>query len=427
MGTKMARIFAIFIIIFVIFSIDANALSPYRKKAPKEPSVEVNLFVLSGLKEDIYGASSAPVTSRPVIAPPEERRNPRSQSEEAVKKAAPEKAPPAPKKAQAAEPEKIVKVPEPKIEAPKLTPIAPQPEPAPIIDIPPLPNFITEEPKEPELSKLPEPKLKAPELPKKIEPVKIEPPKLSPPIVTAPKFVAPKAEIPDLEVPKFVAPEIPQPPKLPKISSDEETITVPELPTIEKQINADAQGTVYLPPPVFDEPKTVNIASEKNTKNLPSVSDLFGDTPRPPVERTATQEPKSLIGKPSLESVKIQQQSLPSLSQLPLSSEAPAMSVAFAEAEVDFPLTEQASLLEIVSEMQSNPNSIIKVVAYASGTPDQASQAKRTALARALSVRKFLKERDIDSERIIIRPMGNKATSGVPDRVDIFLTAKQGA
>lgn len=449
----------------------ADALNPYRKKAEK-PSVEINLIALRYLEDNIAPVQSAPVYAAPidrsVAAPRTIKRTPRSQPQAPAITAPRKVATPAPVAAPKITEPKAITRPKP-VQIPKIIEPANEVQipklvdnniPAPAISIPPLPSSIKADS---EVKPLPVPTFKAPEI-KAPEPIKIpeikapapvfepaptiEAPKFSPvsiaptpdvnqvvlptiPTFTPPAFEAPTISAPDLEIPKFEAPQVPEAPSLPNISSNDDQISVPELPAIEKQI-ADSSNTrtVNLPLPIFnDEP--VRSASNATKSELPPVSGLFGEAPIAPIAPVANIDPSLKpipnIGKPSLESVQIQAQSLPTLDSLPLSAEQPVLSVPFSEAEVDFPLSEQAGLLEIISNMHSNPNTTIRVVSYASGSPEQSSQAKRTSLARALSVRKLLKERDIESERIIIRPVGNKSTTGVPDRVDIFLTAKEGA
>jgi len=71
--------------------------------------------------------------------------------------------------------------------------------------------------------------------------------------------------------------------------------------------------------------------------------------------------------------------------------------------------------------MAANKTKVLNIIAYASGTAEQAGAATRTSLARGLAVRRFFLDRNIDRERINVRPLGNKSTEGVPNRVDIFL------
>lgn len=211
----------------------------------------------------------------------------------------------------------------------------------------------------------------------------------------------------------------------------------PPPPAIENK------GTNNTPRPSLDEPEAeFKNPNSPDSAALPSLDELFGNDntkqidnedrivvpPAPKVSAVPApppvKEPK--VGKPEIDTVMIKPQELPKISLPSFSEDKPHLSVPFAEAEVEFPISEQARLIEVVEMMNSDESLVVKVVAFASGTEEQASQAKRTALARALSVRKIFKERNIASDRMIIRPLGNKAADGVPDRVDIFLSKKTG-
>ena len=68
----------------------------------------------------------------------------------------------------------------------------------------------------------------------------------------------------------------------------------------------------------------------------------------------------------------------------------------------------------------------VNVVAYAAGTPDDPSTARRESLSRALEVRSVLIHAGLASPRIYVRALGASvsAPAGVsPDRVDVTVTA----
>ncbi len=74
----------------------------------------------------------------------------------------------------------------------------------------------------------------------------------------------------------------------------------------------------------------------------------------------------------------------------------------------------------VIRSMKSDDQLRIQLVAYASGAPDQASQARRVSLSRAIAVRSYLIEQGVRSTRIDVRALGNRPDSGGPaDRVDI--------
>ena len=79
-----------------------------------------------------------------------------------------------------------------------------------------------------------------------------------------------------------------------------------------------------------------------------------------------------------------------------------------------------AQLDRLAAAMSADEGLNIQLLAYAKGSDDQASQARRLSLSRALAVRGILMERGIRSTRMQVRALGNKTTSGNPDRVNIM-------
>jgi len=74
--------------------------------------------------------------------------------------------------------------------------------------------------------------------------------------------------------------------------------------------------------------------------------------------------------------------------------------------------------------MSSNDRLRAQIVAYAAGTNDTASQARRLSLSRALAVRSYLIEKGIASTRLDVRALGHQVDSGSPDRVDLTLAGR---
>jgi outer membrane protein OmpA-like peptidoglycan-associated protein len=98
--------------------------------------------------------------------------------------------------------------------------------------------------------------------------------------------------------------------------------------------------------------------------------------------------------------------------------------VIFAGANTDLPDQGKSTLDGVINALQADPKLRIELVAYASGSADQASEARRVSLARAISVRAYLIEKNIDSKRIEVRALGNRTDAGgVADRVDVLALA----
>ena len=66
----------------------------------------------------------------------------------------------------------------------------------------------------------------------------------------------------------------------------------------------------------------------------------------------------------------------------------------------------------------------LQLKAYAGGTNDSSSSARRLSLSRALAVRSYLIESGVRSTRIDVRALGRAADSGPPDRVDMILLVR---
>jgi outer membrane protein OmpA-like peptidoglycan-associated protein len=94
--------------------------------------------------------------------------------------------------------------------------------------------------------------------------------------------------------------------------------------------------------------------------------------------------------------------------------------VMFAPNVTDMPDQAKAALSTVVKALKADDQLRVQLVAYASGPADQASQARRLSLSRAIGVRSYLIEQGIKSGRIDVRALGNRTdVGGPPDRVDV--------
>lgn len=96
--------------------------------------------------------------------------------------------------------------------------------------------------------------------------------------------------------------------------------------------------------------------------------------------------------------------------------------VVFTGANTDLPDQAKPTLDAVVQALQADPQLRIELAAYASGSAEQASEARRVSLARAISVRAYLIEKGVDSKRFEVRALGNRTdgTAAAADRVDIL-------
>jgi outer membrane protein OmpA-like peptidoglycan-associated protein len=74
----------------------------------------------------------------------------------------------------------------------------------------------------------------------------------------------------------------------------------------------------------------------------------------------------------------------------------------------------------LAQKLRTSPQERIQLVAYASGSKDQAIEARRISLARAVAVRGYLIQRGVSSTQIDVRALGNRVKDGgSADRVDL--------
>ena len=79
----------------------------------------------------------------------------------------------------------------------------------------------------------------------------------------------------------------------------------------------------------------------------------------------------------------------------------------------------KSQLDQLAQVLEENPRQRVQLMAFAQGTEDTASQARRLSLSRALAVRTHLIDRGIRSTRMDVRALGATADQGPLDRVDI--------
>jgi outer membrane protein OmpA-like peptidoglycan-associated protein len=81
-------------------------------------------------------------------------------------------------------------------------------------------------------------------------------------------------------------------------------------------------------------------------------------------------------------------------------------------------------LKRIADGMSKDEQLRLQLLAYADGTSETASQARRLSLSRALAARSYLIGEGVRSTRIDVRALGNKSEGGPPDRIDIIITKR---
>ena len=102
--------------------------------------------------------------------------------------------------------------------------------------------------------------------------------------------------------------------------------------------------------------------------------------------------------------------------------------ITFGETGSDLNPATEAAIRAAVRGAPAGPNTTFTVSAFAAGTPEDPSTARRLSLARALAVRGVLIAEGIPSVRIYVKALGSTSPAfadGPADRVDIVASAPE--
>ena len=100
--------------------------------------------------------------------------------------------------------------------------------------------------------------------------------------------------------------------------------------------------------------------------------------------------------------------------------------VLFESGSAKLPDSARDALLGLVGKLEANQGTRLQIDAYAAGSSETASVARRLSLSRALSVRSYLIEQGVRSTRMDVRALGNKASDppAPADRVDAIVVER---
>ncbi|HVY15576.1 MAG TPA: OmpA family protein, partial [Rhodopila sp.] len=91
----------------------------------------------------------------------------------------------------------------------------------------------------------------------------------------------------------------------------------------------------------------------------------------------------------------------------------------FAPGQADLSPESAASIKQFAAAAPAGGGATFNVQAYAPGSKDDPSSARRLSLSRAMAVRSALVSDGVESARIFVRALGSQYGSGPADRVDI--------
>lgn len=231
------------------------------------------------------------------------------------------------------------------------------------------------------------------------------------PTATPPKLGAPAA-IPQRSAPptmpkRVIAP--PQPPEAP---------TTPATP-----LAAPRAPSATLVPPKIAPPRAV--AAPKPVARAPQV---VAPPPAPTPPSTAIRPPATVSApaikppQPTAALARPQPVRPVSAGKIAISPDGNLYSIPFAPGSNELPENANAALGELAKRMKADENIRIQLMGFAAASSGSASQARRSSLFRALSIRTFLMKEGVRTTRMDVRALGQTSVEGVPpDRVDIIL------
>lgn len=230
------------------------------------------------------------------------------------------------------------------------------------------------------------------------------PARVSAPVPSAPKVA--RAPAPIIAPPAKVAIQAPAPIAPSKASGKipETKTTIPDI-TIPAAPKATTRTAAVVPPP-----PPVAIATPAITTPAvaaPAITSPSAKAPEPepePAKRVAAASPAPKASSPA-----------------PKASSGSAISIAFDTDTKSLPPSASGTLGEVAEKMKADKSMRIQLLAYASAGERSEAKARRLSLSRALEVRSYLIGKGVASTRMDVRALGNQASSGSPDRVDMTL------
>ena len=197
-------------------------------------------------------------------------------------------------------------------------------------------------------------------------------------------------------------------------------------------------GKPAVPAPSPAPPKPA-IAAESAPEAMPAPKQAPRDPvarekappPSPPVAAAPSPAPpKPASSKPA--PAKAAPEIMPAPRQTAVVAPAPkswgkgsTLRIAFDGGSAKLPDEAKADLEALARALAEDSRLRLQVKAYAAGTKDGASRARRLSLSRALSVRSYLIGQGLRSTRIDVRALGDKAEGGPADRADLLVVSRR--
>ena len=253
---------------------------------------------------------------------------------------------------------------------------------------------------------------------------------------TATQQMATAEPMPEPAMEPMSEPDMTPPPSMEESSGTEEA-----LPATTPTQNAPAAGTGSSmaatgneTPPEAPETMPTDVPSpvEQPAESAPApdTTQMAETTPEPPAAETPPETPPASSAATSTAEAPQTEQQAALTPEAPAEAATPpagggsalpegAYRILYTGESDDVPASATTELDKIAQDMLVNQDKRVQVMAYAAGTEDTESKARRKSLARGLAVRSYLIKAGVPSTRIDVRALGNKVEGGPADRVDI--------
>lgn len=226
------------------------------------------------------------------------------------------------------------------------------------------------------------------------------------------------------------------PPALPKVMAEvkkPEPVKVkdeaPKLPDVSPlAITPKAKPNIKEDTKIASLPPLPDFGSASKTVD-PALAPALPQLP-PPVKAEAKKAEPPAPQKPEIAAPKAPEVKKPAPEKAPEPLKVPtppaagggkkAASVSFTKDTTDLSADAKNELIDLAEDVKRDDASV-RVIAYAKGTEDEASVARRVSLSRALAVRAFLISKGVNQLKINVQALGHKVPSGAPDRADVMV------
>ena len=201
-----------------------------------------------------------------------------------------------------------------------------------------------------------------------------------------PDLPAALPELPDFAAADEAPPPAPVPEPEPQIATEPPAMVLPDMPALPDEPLPEEMDLASLPPEMEAMPE---FAPPPEPEPVPMPVPVSAAKPAPAPQASA-------------------------------GGDGPNLRIEFEPTETEVPLVMQERLNSLVEQIKGAGGSVV-IRAYAAGSPEQASIARRVSLSRALAVRAYLIEKGVPPLSINPQALGSNNAGGPAERADIFV------